>query len=257
MNIDTHIADRFLNRETNIQEEDKWLFPSLRTADGRRTEVVVELKKRTLRCIENFPSFNRSLFTGLFPQLREKQKEITVHLVVGSSAATYKVHNEQGIHLIIDLLQVADLTPIVSQMMYVIENYLHFETALYCIETVHGKPQAQMDYQSMLNYQAFTQGLATYLAWNGDNNTYCFSQPKYEETRERSFGMLYEAFQTKDPLLQRKILASLPKLSFWNQFPMISVLFYLDDQYHENGNQGIITFYQNGWEHVISSIFEL
>ena len=114
-----------------------------------------------------------------------------------------------------------------------------------------------MDYQSMLNYQAFTQGLATYLAWNGDNNTYCFSQPKYEETRERSFGMLYEAFQTKDPLLQRKILASLPKLSFWNQFPMVSVLFYLDDQYHENGNQGIITFYQNGWEHVISSIFEL
>ena len=45
MNIDTHIADRFLNRETNIQEEDKWLFPSLRTADGRRTEVVAELKK--------------------------------------------------------------------------------------------------------------------------------------------------------------------------------------------------------------------
>ena len=77
MNIDTHIADRFLNRETNIQEEDKWLFPSLRTADGRRTEVVAELKKRSLRCIENFPSFNRSLFTGLFPQLREKQKEIS------------------------------------------------------------------------------------------------------------------------------------------------------------------------------------
>ena len=80
--------------------------------------------------------------------------------------------SEEGLCILIDLIHIADYTRIVSQMTYILQNYLTFELSKYLIQKQF--PVRSRKYLSLLNHLAFTNGLANYLAWNASCSSYKF-----------------------------------------------------------------------------------
>ena len=163
------------------------------------------------------------------------------------------VKSEEGLCILIDLIHIADYTRVVSQMTYILQNYLTFELSKYLIQEQF--PVRSRKYLSLLNHLAFTNGLANYLAWNASCSSYKFYTQKYESHKERAFGLLAQALQVETKALQHKILVSAVTQEFWNQFPSVAGMFYFDDIYRDLGKEGIALLYKHGPKNFIQTIF--
>lgn len=256
MEIQTQVVDSYLNDEAIHTKERGWLFSDFTQPDPSRKEVVAELKRRVLESADHFPTFNSALYLMLFPHLDEVLEECRIVLVVGSPASIYSLTHEGVRYLVIDLLQVANMTRIVSQMMYVIANGINFEIAKQCILKDYPAPHAAHDYHALLNRRCFIEGLATYLAWSSNIEQYRFFTEKYNPYKEKAFALLHQAFYTQNQLTRKKILTALPQLDFWNQFPTIAGMFYFDDVFLAHGKKAIKAVYDLGWRHFIQTIFQ-
>ena len=145
--------------------------------------------------------------------------------------------SEEGLCILIDLIHIADYTRIVSQMTYILQNYLTFEPIK--VSDSEAVPVRSRKYLSLLNHLAFTNGLANYLAWNASCSSYKFYTQKYEAHKERAFGLLSQALQVETKALQHKILVSAVTQEFWNQFPSVAGMFYFDDIYRDLGKKAL------------------
>lgn len=252
MNYDNRIALAFLNDRNPALEEHFDLLIDYTPADPMRKDIVQELNTQLENVIDEFPTFNKELFTSLFPDYKKQLDRVCVMAVVGTIRNRI-VETEEHLYIIIDLIHIANYTRIVSQMTYIIQNYLSFELSKYLIHLRF--PVHSRNYLSLLNHFAFTNGLANYLAWNVSCDTYKFSTEKYETHKERAFGLLAQAMEVETKTLQHKILTYAVSQDFWEQFPSVAGMFYFDDIYHELGKEGVVLLYTHGPKNFIQTIF--
>lgn len=256
MEIQTTIIDNYLQGKPLCTKEDVWLFSNEPKADQRRKEVVEELKRQAVCTFSSFPTYNAPLFYQLFPSIHSNLSNFVIQLIVGSNTFYRKVTMKDKTYLVFDLIQCANMTPIVSQMMYLLLHTLHYEIAKTLLLTDYPLP-LNSSYTAHLNHLSFIEGFAYYLSWNSDADHYRFHDDHYEQQKEKAFGSLLNAFEVTSVSLQNAILTSLPKLSLWDQFPATAALFYIDDCYRSEGIDAITHLYQRGWTSWIQTIFDL
>lgn len=229
-----------------------YLLQEYEEPDRKRKDIVEELNKQLSTMIEDYPVFNKELWNMLFfssPMLD------TIHIcpVVGTKKIGYQQKTENALYLMIDLIHVANYTQLVSQMVYILQNYITLELAKICIQGTY--PTQPTSYIDSLNQFAFTNGLANYLAWNESCDDYQFSSDKYEPHKEKAFGLLAQAIDIQDPQVQYTIVENIVTADFWNQFPSVAGMFYFHDIYQEQGKEGILTLFTQGPQAFIQTIF--
>ena len=246
------IIDAYL-RDENIKEAPyAVLLEHFTQPDGKRKDVVKELCSQLEDIVEEFPTFNPKLWMALFPDMGKKLEDVRIIAVVGCKENRLLVQEDETL-IFIDLIHIADYTRIVSQMVYVLQNYVTFELARLCIR--RDFPIHSRKYMDLLNHLTFTNGLTNYLAWNEDCAQYRFYMEKYEPRKEKAFGLLAQAMEVENKALQHKILISSTSGDFWNQFPAVAGMFYFDDIYRDLGKDGIQLLYRHGPKSFIQTIF--
>ncbi len=252
MQYDNSIALAFL-KDTEITNEKYFkLLKNYKTPDSKRKDIVKELDYRLETIVNNFSIFNKQLVNILFPDIEKDLHDFCVLAVVGTEQ-NYVIKNNDTTYLLIDLIHIANYTHIVSQMVYILQNYLTLEIIKYLITKKY--PFNSENYIDRLNYLSFTMGLSNYLAWNESCSDYVFYTSKYEPYKEQSFGLLAQALEITERSLQKKVLKSISIAQFWNQFPITAGMFYFDDIYREKGYDGILEIYKKGPYNFIQDIF--
>lgn len=252
MYIQTELIQAFLS-DSAIEETALFsLLDDFTKPDPMRKEVVKELTNRLTQIVEAFPTFNPAIWNVLFQDTQDITDDIIIVPVAGTKG--HCMIKEDHLYILVDLIQIADMTPIVSQMCYVMQNYLHQEIAQLCIRQHY--PFTAQSYHEMLDYFTFTNGLANYIAWNESAHLYKFQTEKYDPYKEKAFGMLYSAIEVENKALQHKVLSSATHGDFWNQFPGVAGMFYINDLYQEFGVKGLQSLFQTGWMHLCDRIFQ-
>lgn len=248
------IIQAYLQHKPIHTAQDYTLLQNLTTPDRNRIEIVQELYHRLMKSLHAFPIFNKDLWNALFPTWKETLKDVYILPVVGLTTSIYPIQKIDGkTYIVIDLIQTANYTRIVSQMEYLLQNLLMTSLAELCIQ--HDYPNQPSTYLQSLDTMFFKEGLKTYLSWNKDCKFYVFQNEKYLKRKELTFAILLEAVNVTDKTTQQNILNHIQQADFWNQFPIIAGLFYFDDQYQDNDIQGIIQTYRKGPNGIILSIF--
>lgn len=254
MQLDDTLIQAFLNQKALREQANFWMITSFEEPDIKRKDIVVELLHRLHTIIDEFPTFNATLWNALFVNQKTLVDTITICPIVGSKDTMGRVEQQDDqIYIIIDLLQTANYTQIVSQMEYVLQNYIANEVAKLCIRADF--PLLANDYLSLLNQNTFMFGLSNFLSWGEDVEHYKFHIEKYEPYKERSFGILAHALEVSDNKTQTKLLYVIHNASFWDQFPSVAGMFYFDDTYKEYGLEGIVKLYRKGPTSFIQIMF--
>lgn len=254
MNYETSIIQAYLDDKDLTKEANSWMLAQYEIPDPMRKDIVRELTSQLEIITEEFPTFNTPLWNILFPQMDIVTDKITIVPLVGCKKAGNRIEHKDGqIYFFIDLIYIADMTRIVSQMLYILQNYLTFEIAKLCIHQDY--PLQSKKYMDILDHLTFTNGLATFLSWNKDCSQYKFHTEKYEPRKEQAFGMLASAMEIENKALQHKILLAAISNDFWKQFPSVAGLFYFDDVYRDIGKEGISLLYRHGPKNFIHTIF--
>ena len=255
MHLDTTIIHQYLH---DLPLADAPLYEYVKNKsipDPKRKDVVVELHQRLCHMVEYFPLFNHDVFHQLFTNFNTLSNSITLVLCVGeANSYTYKYQFDDQLYIFIDLLLVANFTRYLDEMEYILNNDITKQIALHCIEAQH--PLTSHNYSTLLNHFIYRDGLANWLAWNHDIKEYKFQSDNYEEQKAKSFGMLAHAYELEDPRQQQMILLHLMQASFWDKFTSIAGMFYIDDCYHTQGIDGVLSLYQQGDERFIDRIFQ-
>lgn len=249
------IIQAYLQNKPIDTAQDYTLLHNLTTPNYGRMEIVKELYQRLTITLQQFPIFNQTLWNALFPNWKDTLKDVCILPVVGLTSSIHPIQVIDGTtYIVIDLIQTANYTRIVSQMEYLLQNLLMTSLAELCIQDSY--PVKSIPYLQTLDSMFFKEGLKTYLSWNKDCSQYVFQDENYAKRKEMTFGFLYDAVNIQDKTTQEKILQHIQQADFWNQFPMIAGLFFFDDIYHEDGIQGIIDIYQKGPYNIASTIFQ-
>lgn len=253
MKMNNEIIQAFLN---DHDIENCKVFPLLnnyKTPDKKRKDVVMELLSQLETIVEEFPVFNHELWKVLFKENHPLLDQLILLPVVGTNGnRVCKTENE--VYILMDLIHIADYTPIVSQMVYIMQNYLTKEISKLCIH--HDYPLESGRYLDILDYFTFCHGLSNFLAWNEHVKDYRFYTEKYESYKEKAFGSLAGACDVENKAMQHKILIAATSGDLWNQFPTAAGMFYFDDIYREYGQKGVQVLYKKGPEKFIQSIFQ-
>lgn len=223
--------------------------------DPKRKEVVMELFSRILPIINEHSFFNIELCRKLFDHYDKVLDTFHFHFLVHAPKGYdfYTKHTKDTTHIYIDLIQIADHTPIVSQMMYILEH----EISRICLDTYLSKTleNAPDSYVDKLDYEAFKEGFVELLSWNDSIHTYRFNDESYELHKQKAFGTLYELIQIKQPNEQSKVLFYLNQASFWERYTCIAGMFYLYDIFIDYGTDKLCEVYQKGFHNFIKTIF--
>lgn len=229
------------------------LLKQFESPDKKRKDVVQELAEQLEDILEEFPVFNKGLWKALFHNSQKVLNQLSVVPVVGTHRNQI-ISKDDRIYILMDLIHIADYTHIVSQMTYIMQNYLTLEISRLCIH--EDFPILHRNYLSLLDYFTFCNGLSNFLAWNEKAEDYKFHMEKYEPYKEKAFGMLAGALDVTNKALQHKILINATNGDLWNQFPSSAGMFYFHDLYSEYGKAGITAIYKKGPERFIQHIFQ-
>lgn len=253
MNYNTELIQAYLE-DKNIEECRCFsLLEQYESPDQKRKDVVQELFSQLESILEEFPVFNKHLWNELFQDKQKVLDKLTVIPVVGTRRNQI-IKEDDNIYILMDLIHIANYTPIVSQMIYIMQNYLTLEISRLCIHEAF--PLINRNYLSLLDYFTFCNGLSNFLAWNENAEEYKFHLEKYEPYKEKAFGMLAGAMNVTNKALQHKILISATNGDLWNQFPSSAGMFYFHDLYSEYGTVGMSAIYKKGPEQFIQHIFQ-
>lgn len=254
MQLHTSIIHAYLHDQPLAQAMDAHWMERIAPADPRRKEVVAALLEELQAIVDTFPVYNASLWKQLFP-VDELKKHILVLPVVGSTPCINQVlHKKEMIILQLDLIHIADYTRILSQMVYIMKNYLTKELAKLFIE--HRWKQIPDTYLHHINYICFRDGLANLLAWNEDAHQYPFASSSYEARREQCFALLYQALQIHDPALQKQLISHLMHAELWEHFAAGAGMLYLYDILQEQGENALLQLLEKGPRHFAEHIFQ-
>ena len=132
MLYDNRIAAAFLEGRPVTEEKHFYLLQEYKEADPKRRDIVQELDSQLESIVEEFRPLIKELLR-LFSNYREQLKTVCIMAVVGTKENRI-VKSEEGLCILIDLIHIADYTRIVSQMTYILQNYLTFELSKYLIQ---------------------------------------------------------------------------------------------------------------------------
>lgn len=247
------IQDEPLDTSTYQVYPKPWIIPA---DHSKRKEVVMELHSRLYPILQQNSLFNIDLLRTLVSNCDFLLSNIHVHLFVHAPKPydIYVVSKQDEHHIYIDLLQIADQSPIISRMLYIVQHELCRICSKICMQS--SSMTSPKSYTALLNNDAFYNGFALLLSWNEDISTYNLQNSMYDEHKEKAFGMLYEAIQISDTKQQDNILNYLHHASFWNRFTRIASMFYLYDVYLESGFVGLSDIYDKKDDHFIQNIFQ-
>lgn len=252
MKVIHDIIQAYLSGKSDIASPHESIA-ALQVPDAKRYDIVKELMHHVQQISEQFPMFNTTLWNTLFIDGDDVLQRIILYPMVGAPHHhIQKVKSHYYIYL--DLIYIADTTHIVSQMVYVMQNYLMCEISKIAIRERF--PFVEKNYRTSLDYICFTHGLANFLSWGENCKDYKLYSEKYEQHKERSFALLAQAIDVHEKVLQIKILKRMFSQSFWNQFAGAAGMFYFDDVFQEQGIEGIATLFQRGPSAFITHIFQ-
>lgn len=247
MKIDTHLLTLYID-EQKKPEANTWFYQFTNgTSDisDHRQDVCLALLQECDR-YQQFPLWNKQLATLLFPDIEERLNSIILLPVIGSHKNfDAQLIQYQGIqYLLVDLLNIADYTQSLKEMSYILHNLCHI--ALY--EYLFTSYQQATNYIEHLKMRFFVNGWVQYLSWNEHHEQYVFHNPGYQQKKKRAFTLLATALAVnlEDQTTQKQILRQLSQVDLWNRFPDIAGLFYLDEIFHTQGDQGLLTYFQEG-----------
>lgn len=223
----------------------------IKMPDRKRKDIITELNRQLHLQIEDFPTYNKTLWLQLFGK-HTILKHIIVIPILGYGKHNVQIE-ENNYHIYVDLLYIADTTHIVSQMVYLMQSYLICEISRICIHETY--PNVKNDFHAMIDYVCFSHGLSNYLSWGDDCKTYKFYTEKYEKYKEKAFALLSQTLAIEDKMIQHNILKFAVDMPFWDQFPGIAGMFYIDDIYRDQQMEGIHTFFKQGPTNVTKRIF--
>ena len=252
MKINSEIIEAYLNDKDMKTCELYPLLKGFRKPSVKRKDVCKELLSQLESILEEFPTFNKDLWNQLFHDKGLLLDRITIVPTVGVKEHTIK-KDDNHIYILMDLIMVADVTPMVAQMQYVIENFLSLEITRLCIHDSY--PMKSNNYQYMLDYFTFSNGLSNFISWNAQAKNYKFHTQKYEPYKEKVFALLLQSMSIDNKALQHKVLMSAVSGDFWTQFPGAAGMFYFNDVFREYGNDGIFALYKKGPDHFVRHIF--
>ncbi|MEF9967241.1 MAG: hypothetical protein RR766_01920 [Longicatena sp.] len=239
--------------DKELQEEPLFkLLEDFKEPDIKRKDVVKEVSTQIQAISDKFPIFNSDLWNSLFIDTSFLDT-ISICPMVGGNKIGYQIHKDDKIYLFIDVIQVANCTRVVSQMMYIIKNFISLEVTKIGIHQYY--PMKLKEYLDILDYLTFANGLANFLAWNEDCNTYSFHTDKYEVHKEKAFGMLAQAIEVDNKVVQHKLLLCAKSPILWDRFASVAGMFYIHDIYQEQGTEGIVSLFNEGPNNFIYRIF--
>lgn len=227
------------------------------TPDPKRKDIVIELHRQVYESLQKGIVFQSELCQFMDKAWDSFLQQVHLHLVIDApkSYDFYVVYDEQeAFHIYIDLIQIADHTPIVQQMMFLIQNQISEHCILAFLKKQHSC--FSQDYLTLLNHHTFIYGMASLLSWGPNIDEFPFQQPTYDERKEQAFGMLFEASQITEPLQQQQLLKFVGKVSFWKQFTRVAGMFYIYDTYLELGGDGVYNLYKKGYQNFTQDIFQ-
>ena len=253
MQIDSSLIHAFLHDLPMEQSSGYSYVSGFQQPDSKRKDVVSALLSELETIVEEFPVFNKDIWLSLFSDMDELLASLTIIPVVGSTSAPMRTEVFKHNVIILDLIHIADYTRILSQMTYIMQNYITLVITKLCIR--HRYPLSTHHYLDMLDDMTFTHGLANWLAWNRNCKEYKFQDDRYEPHKEKAFGMLAQAITIENKALQHTVLHKALHSDFWNQFTAVAGMFYFDDVYHDIGKDDILLLYRHGPKHFIHTIF--
>ncbi len=254
MKLDTTLIEAFLNDQPLNHTFPYDFIKTFAAPSSKRKDVVKELTSQLKNILDDFPQFNHNLWNRLFNDTSAVLDTIYVLPVVGETTSYAHVEKkDNNYYIIIDLIKIADFTRIVSQMVYILNNYLINEITKICI--LHKFPVSSKSYIDILNEMVFAHGLANWLAWNEDYKQYKFQSSRYDSHKEKAFGLLAQAVQIENKAIQHKIIIDILHSDFWDQFPAIAGMFYFDDTYHDLREEGILLLFKRGPKDIIKTIY--
>lgn len=260
MIIHDEVIHQFIH-DKNIDASIFSVYPKnfeLSTPNPMRKDVVLELHSQLLPILQQHSLFNISIMKQLDTSFEIFLNNVHIHLVV-NAPKPYDIYtfmdNQNEFHMYIDFIQIADQTPIVSRMMFIIQNQISEQCYLtYLKKQIKASSQ---DYLLNLNYQSFIYGFSTLLSWSNDIEKYTFQKPEYDQRKQQAFGMLMESIQIQELNKQAQILKFLEDASFWDQFTNVAGMFYLYDMYLEDGLDALKEIYKLGYTNFIQGIFQI
>lgn len=254
MKLDVQMITPYLQKQT-LPENHHWIYQytnGTKEILPHRQEIVITLLNELAKYPDRFPLFNHDLICELCFDTLPLLEDITLLPIVGSHASFDNriIQHNGKTYLLIDLLNVADYTPIVKQMTYILHNMMHVTILQYLI-----KVRKPTTYIEQLEAMFFIDGFVQYLAWNVDCAAYNFQSETYAKRKEQSFQLLYRAVQVTDSNLQMQILKQLSTTDLWNTFPLACGIFFLDDFYHKEHEKGLCDYFAHGPKDCFKLIF--
>lgn len=260
MNIDTTILSNYLNQKA-CPSTYTWVYEFTKGTQDiqmHRQDVVHALLEQLYRYQEEcYPLWNHKIQKAIFQDDLQLVNAVEILPIVGSNSSfdcTICSHAAKT-YLLIDLLNVADYTRVLSEMQYILHNLIHVHLCRYLIQQRY--PKKPLSYIEQLENMFFVDGLAQYVAWNAHMEHCHFQDSMYKKRKETAFAMLYEAMQLQDEGLQQSILKRLNKISFWDKFPQAAGMFFLDDLYFAEKEKGLRAFYIHGPNAILSIVFHI
>lgn len=252
MIIQSEIIDEYINQKV-IPSHDAWFYAytgGSRSISDQRQEVCKALYTECER-YHNFPIWNSSL-KAMFNT--STCASIIFYPIIGSQLGfdcTCVMHQNTA-YLLVDLLNIADAADSLKQMYYLLHHLCHQVIYHYLFDLQYHKAST---FQKTLERRFFIEGLILYATWNEDHSLYVFQDQRYSKRKEQAFIQLFQAYAIEEKFLQKQILQVLETCDLWMRFPDIAGLFYVDDLYHEQGDDGIHHYIEQGFDHLFQRIF--
>jgi len=228
---------------------DEWYFNPPRfltvpSGDDSTKGKILSCLEAILTQLDHFTPINRAAFDELFPMW--ENEELIVDLIVGFpspyDAITEKAPDGKT-HVVLDVYQLAsyDLPP--EQISSVINGLLTHEFAHVLIHSQFPTIEADengSDYILAMNAITFDEGIAHLLSYKSkDLSDIDWNSQELKEVYERSKTALKSALAEKDHERQAALLEEANTGNFYDKFAAMSGMFYLAEQWNNDGIQGL------------------
>lgn len=256
MKIKADIITTYINHQTK-PDSTSWFYQVTKGTGlllDHRQEVCKALLDECNKYKE-FPLWNQALLCQMFPNINKETQDMILYPIIGTNEDfdICIASQENNTYVLIDLLHIADHAETLKQMTYLLHHLIHEQVLRYYFSLHQPK---QCSYLEALEHRFFYEGLVQYMAWNEDHSQYVFHNPSYKHKKEKAFTLLYQIMQIDDVNSQATISNILETADFWDRCPEIAGLFFLDDLYHEYGDEALTQWIKQTPDGILSHVFQ-
>jgi hypothetical protein len=246
MQLDISIVQSYLQGKEDYAEH--WLFSHIADngaylfdkPDAAQREAVTEALEQTQAALQDFRPYNLELFSALFPDWRERIRDVRVILAVGCPApydAMVRAYDGRE-YIIYDLIRFLEYQKFGKDIPSLIRQLLTHEVSHVCLHADY--PVVTAPYREKLGYIAFDEGFAHLLAF-ADGIEHCDFRAMLQAHQQDARDKLSAALSETDPRRQAEYLEASNSGPYWDKFAAISGKLYLASHFDR-----IREIYQNG-----------